>query len=71
MADEKYDHYLFRQNNSGGYYIGPDEFVVTATDEETAWNILKSQPWFSEEYCECCGPRWSSLCFPAYVDVAM
>jgi len=51
----------FTQNNSGGYWIGPSSFTVTARNEDEAFAILKSQPWYSEEYCECCGQRWSSI----------
>jgi hypothetical protein len=58
MADEVYKNYVFRQNNSGGYFVGPYEFVVTATSIDEAWSILKSQRWYTDEYCECCGPRW-------------
>lgn len=61
MASERYNHYMFRQNNSGGYFIGPEEFVVTATSEDAAWNILKSQPWFTVSHCKCCGERWIPL----------
>ena len=52
---------MFRQNNSGGYFVGPEEFVVTATSEDAAWDILISQPWFTEDHCDCCGERWVCL----------
>lgn len=61
MASEEYNHYMFRQNNSGGYFVGPEEFVVTAASEADAWRILASQPWFTDEHCECCGVRWFSV----------
>ena len=54
----EYSHYLFEQNNSGGYYVGPLDFVVTASSIDKAWEILKAQSWYTDEYCECCGPRW-------------
>lgn len=52
--------YTFRQNNSGGYYVGPHYFVCLALDEDNAWNILKSQDWYTDKYCRCCGPRWET-----------
>lgn len=61
MASDGYNHYVFQQRNSGGRYIGPDEFVVTATSSHEAWNILCSQPWYTDESCPCCGPRWVYL----------
>jgi hypothetical protein len=60
MASNDYLHYVFQQNNSGGYYVGPDEFVVTAFSLDEAWEILKAQSWYTDEYCECCGTRWHS-----------
>lgn len=63
MASEPYAHYVFRQNNSGGYFVGPEEFVVTATSEKAARTILESQPWYTDEYCDCCGPRWGGLTY--------
>ena len=50
--------YTFRQNNSGGYWIGPHYFVCLAQDGKSAWKILKDQPWYTDEHCTCCGHRW-------------
>lgn len=50
--------YKFVQNNSGGYYVGPAEFVVRAESVEGAWTELKNQEWFTTYFCECCGERW-------------
>jgi len=50
--------YKFVQNNSGGYYVGPAEFVVRAESVEGAWAELKKQEWFTTDFCECCGERW-------------
>jgi len=53
-------YYVFEQNNSGGYYVGPETVFVKATTPEMAWEILRKQEWFTTEYCECCGERWYS-----------
>jgi len=50
--------YKFVQNNSGGYYEGPVEFVVRAESVDVAWAELKKQEWFTTDFCECCGERW-------------
>ena len=50
--------YKFVQNNSGGYYVGPAEFVVRAESVDSAWAELKKQEWFTTDFCECCGERW-------------
>jgi hypothetical protein len=50
--------YKFVQNNSGGYYVGPAEFVVRAESVDGAWAELKNQEWFTTDFCECCGERW-------------
>ena len=50
--------YKFVQNNSGGYYVGPAEFVVRAESVEGVWAELKKQEWFTTDFCECCGERW-------------
>lgn len=56
---ESWYHFTFSQNNSGGYFVGPPMFIVTARDEDEAFAILQSQRWYTDEYCECCGERWS------------
>lgn len=50
--------YKFVQNNSGGYYVGPAEFIVRAESVDDAWTELKNQEWFTTYFCECCGERW-------------
>lgn len=50
--------FTFRQNNSGGYFIGPSEFVITARSYDEAKRTLESQSWYDPSFCECCGPRW-------------
>lgn len=51
--------YMFRQNNSGGVFIGPHEFFVQAESVDHAWLELEKQEWFTTCHCECCGERWS------------
>jgi hypothetical protein len=51
--------FRFRQNNSGGYYLGPDYFDVEAESVDHGWLVLEKQEWFSTTYCDCCGERWS------------
>lgn len=58
---EVWYNFTFCQNNSGGYFIGPWAFTVTAKTEKDAFGILKAQPWYSQEHCECCGDRWYSV----------
>jgi hypothetical protein len=62
IANAGYKNYTFRQNNSGGYFIGPVKFTVTAQSSEDAFKILQDQLWYSDKYCVCCGVRWSSCC---------
>jgi hypothetical protein len=50
--------YTFEQNNSGGYYLGPEYLVVEANSTEEANRRFEDfDPDMS--YCDCCGPRWS------------
>lgn len=51
--------FRFVQNNSGGVYVGPKEFVVQAESVHDAWLELEKQEWFTTDFCECCGVRWS------------
>lgn len=55
---EVWYNFTFRQNNSGGFFIGPWKFTVTAKTEKDALDILEAQPWYSDDHCECCGVRW-------------
>ena len=57
-ANAGYKNYTFRQNNSGGYYIGPVCFTVTAQSKTQAFSILADQSFYTDSHCECCGPRW-------------
>lgn len=52
--------YLYSQNNSGGYFIGPQMIIVSAKTEEEADRLAKKLGVDEDApYCECCGPRWS------------
>lgn len=53
--------YLYRQNNSGGYYTGPAEEVLVRADSMVQANILAYAAGVDPlaPYCDCCGTRWS------------
>jgi len=55
----------FVQNNSGGYYIGPQYYYVWAETAAEATARLVSKTWYNPSYCECCGERWWS---PSAID---
>ena len=51
----------FRQNNSGGRWVGPKTVFVEALSAQHAnERALEFGLWFhmSASECECCGPRW-------------
>lgn len=50
----------FVQNNSGGYYIGPQYYYVWSETAAEATARLVLQPWYDPSFCECCGERWRS-----------
>ena len=57
--------YVFRQNNSGGYFTEPAKNIIVkdASDSEQATEIaLKAGMYFDGIMagvdCECCGDRW-------------
>lgn len=58
QANKGYKNYTFTQNNSGGLFVGPVYFTVTATSYTQAFSILTQQHWYTDSHCECCGPRW-------------
>lgn len=55
--------YIFRQNNSGGYFIEnkvvSKYVVIQANTKEKAIEILADVTEDYSEYCSCCGERWS------------
>lgn len=63
--------FRFSQNNSGGYYLGPEFVLVIADTEDEAYGIASKRdvdvdaPW-----CRCCGRRWSSYAYEVDPDDA-
>ena len=58
--------YLFNQNNSGGYlYQNEDvdyDVIMEANSKNEAFNKLYELDSGINDWCECCGERWSSYC---------
>ena len=57
--------YKFRQNNSGGRFVGPAISVYVHAETAEQANALAEAEgvYFDEDYiydCECCGTRWDS-----------
>ena len=58
--------FVFRQNNSGGYYHGPKWIIVPAESSQEALDKALKLDYFyldgmaSGEDCSCCGDRWSA-----------
>lgn len=57
--------YMFDQNNSGGYYIEDDRVAsivfVQAMNAREANDIFSELAEDAQEYCDCCGERWSHV----------
>ena len=56
--------YHFRQNNSGGYWVGPINVIVEANSPAEANEIASTVgPCYfdGDGDCSCCGNRWSEL----------
>ena len=53
--------YTFRQNNSGGYYSGPQFVCVEAETLQEANDLFEScgYSFGMVDSCTCCGARWS------------
>lgn len=62
-------YFLFKQNNSGNFYIKDKDFgineniIIEAEDENSAddkfFNIAKKYGYKKfNDFCQCCGPRW-------------
>ena len=55
--------YTFHQNNSGGFFVGP-EFVIIEADsaDEANMTAMDHDVYFDGIHhgndCECCGDRW-------------
>ncbi len=57
------NYYEIHENNSGGWRSNPADkayIVIRAENETTARDILESQNWYTEDYCDCCGERWGA-----------
>lgn len=55
--------YRFSQNNSGGFFVGPQVLIVeAASTEEAEARAVAAGVYFdgvaAERDCECCGDRW-------------
>ena len=55
--------YRFSQNNTGGFYVGPQELIVEASSvEEAEARAVAAGVYFdgvaAERDCDCCGDRW-------------
>ncbi len=59
--------FVFRQNNSGGYFVGPETILVKALNaEEANKKVLQEGTIYfngvdEDMDCPCCGDRWSEL----------
>lgn len=69
--------YVFDQNNSGGYFLTDDELGVShemwieadsKKEANAAFEIIRNRynvkhgSGSFDNYCECCGRRWSGIC---------
>jgi len=56
-------YFLIDENNSGGSRCSPFEatIIAIADSREHAINILESKDWYTEDYCPCCGERWTGI----------
>jgi len=58
--------YTYRQNNSGGYFVGPALYVIVeANSSNVAMAIAEDHGVYfngceTGQDCNCCGDRWSS-----------
>ena len=55
--------YRFTQNNSGGFFVGPQALIIEASStEEAEARAIEAGVYFdgvaAERDCECCGDRW-------------
>ena len=53
--------YTYKQNNSGGNYIGPHYLIVEANSAKEANRIAEDNGAYfdGEGDCQCCGDRWN------------
>ena len=55
--------FTFSQNNSGGFYIGPQFLIVEAKDADSANSFAEANGIYFDGCskgidCNCCGDRW-------------
>jgi hypothetical protein len=55
--------YTYRQNNSGGYFVGPTTVIVEADNADEANQIAEANDLYFDgcstgDDCSCCGDRW-------------
>ena len=61
--------YVYRQNNSGGQYMNPAQFIIVeAENEPAALDKAKEAGLYLDGVatgadCSCCGDRWSNLAY--------
>lgn len=61
--------YTYKQNNSGGQWVGPYAVVIEAKDTNEADALAESKAGVYFEGCadgrdcECCGDRWSRMMY--------
>ena len=61
--------YVYRQNNSGGQYIDPAQFIIVeAENEPAALDKAKEAGLYLDGVatgadCSCCGDRWSNFTY--------
>lgn len=67
--------WCFNQNNSGGYFIKNKDVLevvfIQATTEDEVRGLAEDIFCGYEEYCECCGERWSTGYIGAGEDTPM
>ena len=61
--------YVYRQNNSGGQYMNPAQFIIVEAENESA-ALDKAQKAglyldgvATGDDCPCCGDRWSNFTY--------
>lgn len=62
MSNRKW--WMIWENNSGAWHCNPSDAMyvcILADSADTAYSILSKMDWFTENYCDCCGPRWGSF----------
>lgn len=61
------NEYVFRQNNSGGFFDGPPEIIIYAVTAVEANALAETKGVYFDGVekgvdCDCCGDRW----YPAW-----